>query len=88
MKWVVGKLYFNTVIVLRLRSAGWQELYHNTLHYIVTSRGWQLGTVLQYTWVYCYMQEQEARQPVSRGRQLCRDTAQVHGALGSQHGQA
>ena len=30
--------------------------------------------VLQYK-LYCDMQEQEARLPVSQGRQLCRDTA-------------
>ena len=35
MKWDAGKLYCNTVIVLQLGSAGWQELYHNTLHCIV-----------------------------------------------------
>ena len=30
--------------------------------------------VLQYK-LYCDMQKQEARLPVSQGRQLCRDTA-------------
>ena len=82
MKWAARKFYCNTVIILQLGNAGWLELYHNTLHCIVTSRGWQLGIVLQYTWVYCEVQWQETGLPVSQDRQLCRDTALGRGAGG------
>ena len=83
---VAGKLCCNTVIVLQQWSAGWQELYHNTLHCIVTSRGWQLGTVLQCTWVYCEVHEQKTWLPVSQGRPLCRDMALGRGNLGARAG--
>ena len=53
MKWDAGKLYCNTVIVLQLGRAGWQELYHNTLHCIMAETLAVGRIVSQYSSLYC-----------------------------------
>ena len=62
-------------------------VYRNTLDCIVTEAVRLWGRfVLQYK-LYCDVQEQEARLPVSQSRQLCRDKAQGRAGRSGRTGQ-